>query len=177
MSQTDTTTDCSSATADDFLAKLHETKDAIVQRGAGPGPAYRGNNPAPLVWYDQFFGVKLEPVGTITCPLALRVGATQSTLDVVVVANHQNEGNLTVPGGTIITVTLLQSDTADGTFEASGASMTMTVPADGMVVERDSQIARFFVGNMTKAWAKVKVKIEGAITGGTIDVGLAYSPR
>ena len=169
--------DCSSVTADDFLAKLHETKDAIVQRGAGPGPAYRGNNPAPLVWYDQFFGVKLEPVGTLTCPLALRVGATQSSLDVVVVANHQNEGNLTVPAGTTITATLLQSDTENGTFEESGLTMTATIPDDGLVIEPDCQIARFYVGNMTKAWAKVKVKIEGAITGGTIDVGLAYMPR
>ena len=177
MSLTDPASDCSSVSADFFLEKLREAKTARVEAGAGPSVMYRGDNPSPLVWFDQAFGIKLDPVGTFTCPLALRVGATQSSLDVVVVANHQNEDNLTVPAGTTITVTLLQSDTADGMFEASGASMTMTVPDDGMMVEADSQVARFYVGNMTKAWAKVKVKIEGAITGGTIDVGLAYMPR
>ena len=170
MSLTDPASDCSSVSADVFLEKLREAKTARVEAGAGPSVMYRGDNPSPLVWFDQAFGIKLDPVGTFTCPLALRVGATQSSLDVVVVANHQNEDNLTVPAGTTITVTLLQSDTADGTFEASGASMTMTVLDDGMAVEPDSQVARFYV-------AKVKVKIEGAITGGTIDVGLAYMPR
>ena len=164
-------------TGKEFLEASRAAKDELLNAALSSGPVYQGKSPVPLVWWDQYFVRNVTPSGTVESAEALRVGATQSWLDVVVVANHANTGALTVPSGATMKLELLQSDTADGTFEAVGPAVTIAAPADGITAEPDRQVARFVVGNTVKPWVKAKLTITGSITGGKIDLGLALMPR
>lgn len=161
-------------TGKDYLDGRRQAAEERMRFGLACGPAY-GN--VPTVWGDQLFGFEMTPTGTVEPPTALRVGATQNGLDVILVASHSNEGNLTVSAGCKLTLDLLHADTADGEFEEVGPSICVTAPAEGLTVGRDEQIIRFALGNMVKPWAMVKLTIDGTISGGTIDVALGYVAR
>ncbi len=163
--------------SDEFLAGCRASKQALIDDAASSGPVYQGSKPVPLVWWDQYFKKNVAPSGTIESDEALRVGATQSQLDVVIVANHNNTEAVVVPSGATVTLQLMQSDTADGTFEAYGPSITITAPSDGISADPDRQVARFVVGNTEKPWVKAQVTVAGSITGGNVDVALAFLPR
>lgn len=107
----------------------------------------------------------------------MRVGATQNGLDVALVASHANAGALTVAAGTTLTLVLLEGDGPDADFEEVGPSVCVTAPAEGISVEPDMLVARFAIGNMRKPWCRVRLKIEGDVSGGTLDVALAYAAR
>lgn len=164
-------------TGSEFLEAARLAKEELRRTGRRTGPAYCADGPRPLVWYDQVFARELVPAGDVECPGALRVGATQNGLDVVLVASHANEGNLTVDAGTGITMVLSESDSATGTFEEVGPSVCVTAPDGGLSIEPDALVARFALGNMKKPWCKVKLNFNGAVSGGTLDVALAYTPR
>ena len=161
----------------DFLKASRDTKQALIDAAKAAGPVYQGKKPTPLIWHDQFFVRNVAPSGTIESEFVLRVGGVQSAIDVVVIANHANAGPLTVPAAATIKLELLQSDAEDGTFTALGPAITMTAPADGLTVEPDRQVIRFAVGNTELPWVKAKLTVTGNITGGNIDVALAYLPR
>ena len=165
-------------TGKDFLDGVQLAHDLRVMQGAGPGPMYHGNDVAPLVWGDQFLAHELDPTGTIdVCDFEpLRVGATQSSIDLVIVASHSNHGTLLCPAGSSIKIELFQCDTPDGTYESSDYSATIT-NAEVRNVESDVQICRMYIGNMSKAWMLPKITFTGAFAGGTVDVGLARSVR
>ncbi len=165
-------------TGKDFLDGVQLAHDLRVSQGAGPGPKYHSNDVAPLVWGDQFLAQGLTPTGTIDAAMfePLRVGATQSSIDLVIVASHSNHGTLLCPAGSSITIELFQGDTPDGPFESSGYSVTIT-NAEARNIEPDVQICRMYIGNMSKAWMVPKVKFTGVFAGGTVDVGLARSVR
>lgn len=164
-------------TGAEFLEGARAAKEERQRIGRRSGPTYCGDNPRPLVWYDQVFGREIAPAGDIECPEALRVGATQNSLDVVLVASHANAGNLVVDAGSSITVVLLEGDRPGGTFEEVGPSICVTAPADGLTVEPDMLVARFAIGNMVKPWCKLKLSFDGVINGGTVDAALAYTAR
>ncbi|MBO4300839.1 MAG: hypothetical protein J5861_04465 [Desulfovibrio sp.] len=165
-------------TAMEYLKASRDAKDLRVAQGAGPGPEYHGSDVAPLIWFDQFYGQGLTPTGTLDLTLfePLRVGATQSSLDLVITASHGNTGTLLCPAGSSVKVELFQSDSEDGPFETSGYAVTMT---NGAVrnVEPDVQICRLYIGNMSKAYMVPKITFTGAFAGGLVDVGLARSVR
>lgn len=165
-------------TAQDFLNASRDAKDLRVRQAAGPGPEYRGKDVAPLIWFDQFYGQELTPTGTIDFATfePLRVGATQSSLDLVITASHGNSGTLLCPAGSSITVELFESDTEDGTYTSSGYKVTMT-NNEARNIETDVQICRLYIGNMSKAYMLPKITFVGAFAGGTVDVGLARSVR
>ena len=164
-------------TANDFLDASRSAKQLLVDLARTSGPMYQGKSPTPLVWWDQYFVKEATPSGTINSDVALRVGGTQSAIDVVVVASHSNATDITVASGASIKLELLQCDTEDGTFEAYGPSMTVTAPADGIVAGKDRQVVRFVIGNTEKPWVKAKLTVTGNVTGGKVDVALAYTPR
>lgn len=161
----------------EFLEGARAARSERLRAGRRNGPSYCGDNPRPLIWHDQVFGRELAPAGDLECPEALRVGATQNSLDVAIVASHANAGPLSVPEGASLTVIPLQGDTAEGGFAEVGPSVCVTAPAGGLTVEPDMLLARFALGGMQKPWCKVKLSIDGAITGGLIDVALAYTAR
>ena len=165
-------------TADDFIKASREAKDAIIESAKAAGPIYQGQKPTPLIWYDQFFGRALTPTGTLDIAnfVPLRVGTTQSAIDLVIVASHANSGTLLCPAGSSVTVELFESDTEAGTYTTSGTKVTVT-NAEVQNVEPDRQVYRLYVGNMKKAWMVPKITFTGAFAGGTVDVGLAYNPR
>lgn len=163
-----------SITGQDFLESRRLAAFERIRYGAGAGPSY---NKGPLVWGDQRFGWELTPTGTVEPPTALRVGATQNGLDVVVIASHSNADDLTISAGCKLTLDLMQCDTPDGVFEDVGPSICLTAPAEGMTIGRDELVARFALGNMGKPWAKVKITVDGTISGGKIDIALAYVAR
>lgn len=161
-------------TGKDFLDGRRQAAEERRRFGLAGGPSF-GN--VPNVWGDQLFGFELSPTGTVEPPTALRVGATQNGLDVILVASHSNEGDLTVSAGCKLTLDLMHCDTPDGEFEEVGPSICVTAPAEGLTVGRDEQIIRFALGNMVKPWAKLKLTIDGTISGGNIDVALGYVAR
>lgn len=161
-------------TGKDYLDGRRQAAEERMRFGLASGPSY-GNT--PLVWGDQLFGFELPPTGTVEPPTALRVGATQNGLDVILVASHSNEGNLTVSAGCKLTLDLMHCDTPDGEFEEVGPSVCITAPAEGLTIGRDEQLARFALGNMVKPWCKVKLTIDGTISGGNIDIALGYVAR
>lgn len=167
MSQTNT-----GITGPEFLEGMRAAKEDRLRQGLRSGPVY---GEAPLVWYDQVFGREETPTGTIECRQALRVGATQNSLDVLVVASHQNKKPLVVAKNATLTLSLLQGDTVDGTFEEVGPTVCVTC-REAANVEPDCLVARFALGNMTKPWAKVKAAVTG-VTGGLVDVALGYVAR
>ena len=161
-------------TGKDYLDGRRQAAEERMRFGLASGPSY-GNT--PLVWGDQLFGFELPPTGTMEPPTALRVGATQNGLDVILVASHSNEGDLTVSAGCKMTLDLMHCDTPDGEFTEVGPSVCITAPAEGLTIGRDELIARFALGNMVKPWAKVKLTIDGTISGGNIDIALGYVAR
>lgn len=169
MSQTVTTP----MTGDEFMEGYRAAKEDRLRQGLRSGPVY---GEAPLVWYDQVFGREETPTGTIACKQALRVGATQNSLDVLVVASHKNGAKpLVVAKNATLTLTLLQGDTVDGAFEEVGPTVCVTC-REAVNVDADCLVARFAIGNMTKPWAKVKIEVTG-VTGGLVDVALGYVAR
>lgn len=168
MSQTST-----AMTGSEILDGIRAAKEGRLRQGLRSGPVY---GEAPLVWHDQVFGREETPAGTISCKQALRVGAMQNSLDVLVVASHKNgDKPLVVAKGGSLTLTLLQADAVDGKFEEVGPTVCVTAN-EATNVESDCLVARFAIGNMTKPWAKVKLDVSG-VTGGLIDVALGYVAR
>lgn len=168
MSQTST-----AMTGSEILDGIRAAKEERLRQGLRSGPVY---GEAPLVWHDQVFGREETPAGTISCKQALRVGAMQNSLDVLVVASHKNGTKpLVVAKGGSLTLTLLQADAVDGKFEEVGPTVCVTAN-EATNVESDCLVARFAIGNMTKPWAKVKLDVSG-VTGGLIDVALGYVAR
>ena len=163
-----------SLTGQEFLESSRLAASERIRYGAGAGPSY---NKGPLIWGDQRFGWEMTPTGTVEPPTALRVGATQNGLDVVVIASHSNADDLTISAGCKLTLELMHGDTADGEFEEVGPSVCITAPAEGLTIGRDELIARFALGNMVKPWAKVKLTVDGTISGGKIDIALGYVAR
>ena len=153
----------------DFLASVHAAKEDLLRRGRRSGPVY---GETPLIWHDQVFAREQTPAGTIECPQALRIGATQNALDVIVVASHKNgDAPLSVARGATLTLDLYQADKVDGDFEEVGPTICITAK-EAMQVMADCLVFRFAIGNMTKPWAKVKLACTG-ISGGLVDVALA----
>ncbi len=163
-------------TGQEFLEASRLAAQERVRQGRRSGPVYCGDTPRPLIWYDQVFAREAEPAGTIESANALRVGATQNGLDVVIVASNANTAPLVVDPGTMLTLVLLQADRPDGTFEEVGPSICVTAPAEGIRAEPDMLLARFALGSLKKPWARVKLVIDGTASGGSIDIALAYSP-
>lgn len=161
-------------TGKEYLDGRRLAAEERVRFGQAAGPSY-GNT--PLVWGDQLFGWEMEPTGTLEPENALRVGATQNALDVIIVASHANEGDLTVSAGCKLTLDLMQADAPDGSFEEVGPSICITAPAAGLTIGPDELLARFALGNMSKPWAKIKLTIDGAISDGKIDIALSYVAR
>lgn len=164
-----------SMTTRDFLELRRQAVRERMDAGRDPGPAY--GNVRPLLWYDQFFASALPLVDTVDCPVALRVGNTQNALDIVVVANHANTEDLVVPEGTSITLVLLESDSPDAVFTERGPSFCVVAPSGGMSAEPGSLLLRFPAGCMEKPWCKVRLVVNGTVSGGVVDVALAYRPR
>ncbi len=164
-----------SMTTREFLDLHRQAALERINAGRDPGPMF--GNVRPLLWYDQFFGVGLTLTGTVDCPAALRAGATQNALDAVVVAHHDNTEPLSIAEGTSITFTLLEGDSPDGPFTETAPSYCISALADDLRAEPGSLLFRFPIGAMTKPWCKVRLVINGTISGGVADVALAYRPR
>lgn len=130
-----------------------------------------GTQDTPTPWYNQFFEKEIElTAADYTCENALRVGSVRSSLMVVLIASHCNgDTPVKVAAGDTITISLQQSDQQDGTFDDVGPSFCVTAPADGIEANADCKLLDVNLGNMTKPWAKVKIK--GTATG-KIDVAL-----
>lgn len=159
-----------------FQDDLQSWKEKLVTSGKRNGPAFEAGGHT-LVWYDQVFERGVDPVGTVNCSQALRVGATHNGLDVALVASNANAGDLLIPAGSTITVSFMQGDKENDTFEDVGPTICMKAPAAGMKIKPDELVMRFPMGNMQKPWAMVNIEFSGAITGGTVDCVLAYMPR
>lgn len=162
---------------DSFMVSLRAAKKARLQEGLTCGPMYCEGEPQPGKWFDQAFARGITPAGTVNCPTALRVGATQNALDVLLIASHANTGQITVNAGATITASFLQSDSQDGTFEEIGPSICAKAPAQGIAVDPCKTVFRIPIGNFSKPWLKVKLVFAGSISGGTMDVLLGYVPR
>lgn len=162
----------------DFQEAFEAWQKNLATQSLGSGPKYAANGRGPVtLWHDQFFARNVDPVGNVNCPQALLVGDTSSGLDLVIVASHANDDELVIPAGATISVKLQQADTENGTFEDIGPAICVTAPVGGMNTEPDCVAARFAIGNFTKPWLMASVEFSGAITGGTVDVALAYMPR
>ena len=163
---------------EDFLASLRNSREERLRAAETCGPVYQGRkNQTPLVWYDQTFFVNKAPAATMESVYPLRVGGTQNQIDVVLVANHHNENDVTVPANTVFKVELLQSDTADGTFTAYGWEHSVKAP-EAMTFAHDRCVWRLAIGNTEKPWVKVKLTVSGGtVSGGNLDLGLAFLPR
>lgn len=149
----------------------------LRERGRGAGPRYTGDSGYAMPWYDQYFGRGIDPAGAVNCARALRVGGTQSSLDVFVKASIGNEGPLLIPAGSTITLSLMQGDGEEGTFEDVGPTVCVKAPASGLSVEPGMLACRFPIGDFRKPWLMVSLEFSGAITGGTVDCCLGYIPR
>lgn len=163
--------------AQDFLTSSRAAKAELIRQGASCGPQYSRHGSAPLAWNDQFFGRGLAPAGEVECPAALRVGATLSSLDIILLASHANEEDLQIAAGAAITLTLQQADSFDGEFEDVGPTVCVKAPSEGMTVCPCDRLFRFPIGDFKKPWLKAKLEFSGAITGGTVDCALGYIPR
>ncbi len=163
--------------AQEFEQARNEFHDALVERGRGAGPMYTGDPLYLTPWYDQYFDRQIEPAGTVNCRKALRVGATQSALDVVLKAAAGNGGPLLVPAGSTITLALMQGDSESGTFEDVGPTVCVKAPAAGMSVLPGEPACRFAIGDFQKPWLMISLEFSGAITGGKFDACLGFVPR
>ncbi|MCM1237495.1 MAG: hypothetical protein NC489_46105 [Ruminococcus flavefaciens] len=166
-----------SITAQEFEEGRQAFHSELIRRGAGVGPHYIDPNGYGPLWHDQFFGRDLTPTGTVSCKQALRVGATRNALDVAVTASALNNNDLIFPAGSTITLTLLQGDAEQGTFEDIGPTVCVKAPADGMTIAPGDTVCRFPIGDFQKPWLMVELEFSGAITGGTVDCSLGYFPR
>lgn len=164
-----------SMTTSEFLELRRQAALERINAGLDSGPVY--GNVRPLLWYDQFFAVSQPLVDTLECPTALRVGNTQNALDVVIVASHANTQPLTIPEGASITLVLLEADSPDESFLEVGPSFCVSAPVGGISAQPGSLLLRFPIGSMLKPWCKVKIIVNGAVSGGVADVALAYRPR
>lgn len=160
--------------ASQFYEDMLKFKADRIGMARTGGPAYGDQ---PLIWFDQIFEWGLTPAGEVDCCQPLRVGATQNSLDVVLRASNANEGPVEIPAGSTITLTLSQAERVDGDFEEVGPTICVKAPDGGMSCQPNELCARFALGNFTKPWLKVKLEFSGAISGGTMDCGLAYAPR
>lgn len=167
-----------SITGQEFLDGQRLARELRIEQGRGPSPQYRGTEKAPLIWGDQFFAQGLSPTGTLDIASfePMRVGATQSSIDLVIIASHGNTGTLLCPLGSSITVELYEGDTSDGPFTKSGYSVTVTND-EARNVDPDCQLCQIYIGNMRKAYCVPKITFTGVFAGGTVDVGLARSVR
>lgn len=164
-------------TPKEFAASLKKAKEARLKSGLRHGPCYSTPESAPLVWFDQVFERGLTPAGTVACEKALRVGATQNGLDIILVASHDNVTALTAASGATITATLMQADEIDGEYSEVGPTICVKAPKEGISADQDHLLARFAIGNFAKPWLKVKLTFEGTITGGKLDCALSYVAR
>lgn len=170
----DAASESGASSGQDFMKALRNAKRERVRSGLAAGPSYRGG---PLMWFDQAFARDAALSGTIESEYALRVGATQNSLDVSIVASQLNAADLVIPAGATLTLTLLQGDSADGEFAEVGPAICATAPADGITAGPGELVFRFALGNMCKPWAKVKLVVAGECGPGTVDVGLTYVAR
>lgn len=164
-------------TPEDFWDSRKDAVQNNIRRSATTGPCYNGKNPKPTIWYDQQFGYNLIPSGTVTCPFPLRVGFTQQSLEVVVMANMYNRDQLFAAPASTITMILSEGDSDSGAFAPVGPTYCVTAPATGIIAEPDEVFVRFPLGNMAKPWAMVELTFAGSFTGGNIDVVLSYVAR
>ncbi len=160
-----------------LASALSATKKARKAAGLASGPEYRGQRPAPLVWFDQIFEAGATPSSAVACSQPLRVGGTQNQLDLVIVASHSNAGNLSVPAAGTIAIACATSDAEDGTFTSEGPTITATIPTGGYTVAPDGLVLRVALGNFSKPWLKPTVTFTGSFTGGKVDIALAFMPK
>ncbi len=171
---TDAGAESGAASPQDFLKSLRKAKKERIRSGLAAGPSYGSG---PLLWFDQCFARDVALAGSIESEFALRVGATQNSLDVAIVASELNKSDLHIPAGATLTLTLLQGDTADGEFEEVGPTICATAPAEGISAGPGCLVFRFALGNMCRPWCKVKLAVAGECGPGTVDIGLAYKAR
>lgn len=160
-----------------ILSDIRQTKEEVINSGRSCGPMYSENHGgAPLKWYDQCFERGFAPAGTVNCSQALRVGATQQGLSIILAASHANTAPVVAAAGGTITLTLYQGDTQDGTFEEVGPTICQTSPPEGIQAEPCMEFARFAIGNFKKPWLKVKFDFTSC-SGGKLDCALHYEAR
>ena len=162
---------------EDFFTSQRNAYQSRLDDARTCGPVYQGRrNEVPLIWYHQAFCINKAPSGTVESDFPLRVGGTQSQIDLVIVANHNNATPITIAKDASFKVELLQSETEDGTYAPYGWSHTSVAP-QAIKVEHDRCLLRLAIGNTELPWVKVRLTINGNVTGGNIDVGLAFLPR
>ena len=161
----------------EFLTDHKEGWRDLRKRGLRNGPEYHENESAPLGWYDQVFERDIAPTGSLTCEEALLVGGTQNGLDVILVGSHSNKGPVSIASGATITLKTLIADNPDGPFIATGPSLCVAAPAEGIACEPDALAVRFAIGNFKKQWLKISLEFSGTISGGTFDAALGFVPR
>ena len=167
----------STMTAAEFASAHADYIKNMAAAGQTCGPCFAEPGGRPLIWHDQIFQAGITPSGTVTCTQALRVGATQNGLDIILVGSHTNTGDITAASGATITVTLLQADAIDGTYTEVGPTICVKAPTEGIRAEPCCLFARFPLGNFSKAWLKAKLEFTGTISGGKVDCALSYVAR
>lgn len=162
-------------------AEYKEGKDAyeesLRERGKRCGPCYCGNGTSITPFHDQYFDQDFEPVGVVNCKRALRVGHTQQSMQVMVLASPGNEETMQAPAASTVGIKFMQADSEDGTYEEIGPSMCQTAPADGISADPCHMLAHFPVPDMSKPWLMVSLEFSGAITGGKCDCILNLAAR
>lgn len=163
-------------TAQDYADGLYAFNQELIRKGQGAGPRYMPGG-YRIPWGDQYFEREIEPAGIVNCRQALRVGSTNSALDIFLKANVCNEGTLLIPAGSTITLGLLQGDSEEGTFEDVGPTVCVKAPPAGMEIEPGMMVCRFPIGDFRKPWLMASLEFSGAITGGKMDCCLGFIPR
>lgn len=177
MSQTpETPTTEKPETPREFLQKVGAAKDHLISAGAATGPAYRPQG-QPLLWHDQIFGESIEPSSSFTDATPLLCSTNQNAVDLVLVGSPKNSGPVSCPSASTITVSFSTAYDQDGTYAPAGPSICFTAPEAGMKAEPGETLVRFPIPTLPGKWLKPKITFTGNITGGTLDCGLAYTPR
>ena len=166
-----------SISAQDFSDGLNAWTDERARRGRRCGPCYCGRGESITPFHDQYFERGIEPAGTVNCSRALRVGAVNQGLEVMLLAAPDNAEDILVPAGATITMTFLQGDAENGSFEDVGPTVCVKAPADGMTAAPCHLLARFPLPNFRKPWLMCNVEFSGAITGGKLDCVLNLMAR
>lgn len=164
-------------TAEEFKQGRDAFEAARQARGKRVGPCYCGNGLSITPFHDQYFERDMEPAGTVNCSQALRVGSVQQGLQVMLLASPLNTENLVIPAGSTITVSFLQGDSEDGTFEDVGPTICVKAPAQGMEAEPCHTVCEFPLPAFSKPWLMVSLEFAGAITGGKVDCILNHVAR
>lgn len=164
-------------TLKDFDKMHRDSMENRLRNTRAAGLCWNDPESAPLKWYDQAFEREITPAGTVACGTALRVGATQNGLDVILVANINNEGPITAAANATVTFTFLQADARDGEYTEVGPTICVKAPKDGIAADPGMLFFRAALGNFRKPWLKVKLAFEGTITGGMLDCVLSYAAR